>query len=150
MAYATITQLEARLGSPLYARLTDRANGATASAIVAQEIVDEAEAIANGHLGRRFATPINLSAHPELADILAARVLDLAEYLAWRGSPFVADIPERVRLVSQEAIRWFESVASGQHVLPAAGPPASSSSVGDTPMASGPARQFTRTELDGL
>ena len=44
MAYITTTQLSDRLGSTLYARLTDRVNGTTANAGVGQQIVDEAEA----------------------------------------------------------------------------------------------------------
>ncbi|GAG33214.1 unnamed protein product, partial [marine sediment metagenome] len=56
MAYITITQLSARLGSTLYARLTDRVNGTSADAAVAQQIVDEAEAVADNYLSVRYAT----------------------------------------------------------------------------------------------
>ena len=107
MAYITTTQLQGRLGSTLYARLTDRVNGTTADGTVAQQLIDEAEALANAYLARRFATPIDLTAHPELTDLLEARVLDVAEYLAWRDSPFVADIPERARLLHDETVQWF-------------------------------------------
>lgn len=124
MAYVTTTQLSDRLGVTLYARLTDRVNGASANATVAQEIAAQAEALANGFLARRYATPIDLSAHPELADVLRTRVLDIAEFLAWRSSPFVTDIPERVRLVHDEATGWLEAVARGGLDLPAAAPPA--------------------------
>lgn len=53
MAYVTTTQLSNRLGSTLYARLTDRVNGASADATVAQQIVDEAEAVADSYLATR-------------------------------------------------------------------------------------------------
>ena len=88
MPYITTTQLSARLGSTIYARLTDRDNGTTADPDVAQQIVDEAEALADSHLAKRYATPVDLGAHPELADVLEARVLDLAEHprgTIWSG-----------------------------------------------------------------
>jgi phage gp36-like protein len=150
VAYITTTQLESRLGSTLYARLTDRVNGTTADATVAQQIVDGAEALANAHLARRYATPIDLTAHPELADILAARVLDLAEYLAWRDSPFVNVIPDRVLLLHDETSRWFAGIAAGEIDLPASSPPASRTAVDDSPRFTAPPRRFTHDELDGL
>lgn len=150
MAYTTTTQLESRLGSTLYARLTDRVNGTTADGTVAQQIVDEAEALANARLAKRYATPIDLTAHPELTDVLEARVLDLAEYLAWRDSPFVTDIPERVRFLHEETSHWFASVAAGEIDLPASSPPASRTAVDDSPRFTQPARPFTHDELDGL
>jgi phage gp36-like protein len=149
MAYITTTQLSERLGA-LYARLTDRVSGKTADSAVAQQIVDEAEAQANSHLARRYATPVDLSAHPELAQILEARVLDLAESIAWRASPFVSDVPDRVRLLSDEAMRWFRAVAAGDVDLPAVSPPASRTAADDAPRVSDSDRKFTAEELDGL
>lgn len=151
MAYITITQLQSRLGNSLYARLTDRVNGTTANATVAQQIVDEAEALADSYLATRFAVPIDLVAHPELSETLAARVLDLAEVLAWRNSPFVSDLPERIRLSGDEATRWFSGVSAGWLTLPASSPPAASPLVGgNAPEARSSERTFTREELDGL
>lgn len=150
MAYATTTQLSDRLGSTLYARLTDRVNGAVASGTVAQEIIDQAEAVVDGYLARRFATPIDLVTRPELTDALRLRTLDVAEYLAWRGSPFVTDIPERARLLHDEATRWLEAVASGSLDLPAAAPPAPRVARDDGPQFEANDRAFTADELDGL
>ncbi len=150
MAYITTTQLSARLGSTLYARLTDRVGGTTADETVAAEIVAQAEALANAYLARRFATPVDLAAHPELADVLRARVLDVAEYLAWRDSPFVTDVPERVRMVHADAQEWFAAVAAGTLDLPASSPPASRTAVDDSPRYAAGPRKFTADELDGL
>lgn len=150
MAYVTISALSARLGTPLYARLTDRANGNTANDTVAQTIVDDAEAEANSYLARRFATPVDLGAHPELAAVLAARVLDLAEHAAWRGSPFVSDPPQRVQRLYGAAVAWLESVAQGRVQLPAAGVPASTQATDEGPKYRGAQRAFTAEELDGL
>jgi len=150
MAYITTTQLSARLGSTLYARLTDRVNGASADSAVAQQIVDEAEGVANSYLSRRYATPIDLTAHPELAGTLEARVLDLAESIAWRSSPFVTDVPDRIRYLFDDAERWLERVASGRLNLPADSPPASRTAEDDGPRFEAGGRAFTGDELDGL
>ncbi|MBI5863267.1 MAG: DUF1320 family protein [Planctomycetes bacterium] len=150
MAYVTLQQLKDRLGASAYARLTDRAAGTTASDVVGQQIVDEAEADANSRLAVRYATPVDLAARPEVATVLAARVLDLAEALAWHTSPLMGDVPDRVRLLRADAVRWFEQVAAGRIHLPAAAPPGSTAAVDDAARSSGGGRAFTAGELDGL
>lgn len=151
MSYITITDLRNRLGDGIYARLTDRVSGTTANASVAQQIVDEAEGLADSYLSLRFATPIDLTAHPELTDVLTSRVLDLAEYLAWRSSPFVSDLPERIRLLGDESPRWFASVSAGRLELPASIPPEPTRlTKSDAPMSRSARRLFTREELDGM
>ncbi len=150
MAYITTSQLSDRLGTTVYARLTDRVNGTTASSAVAQQIVDEAEALANSYLARRYQAPVSLTAHPELAKVLAARVLDLAEAGAWLGSPFVSDSPQRVQSLQAAAIRWFEDVAAGRIPLPASSPPAGPTAEDNGPYYTAPQRPFTAEELDGL
>jgi phage gp36-like protein len=150
MSYITTTQLSARLGSTLYARLTDRVNGTTADAAVAQQIVDQAQALADSYLSMRYATPINLVAHPELSEILEARVLDLAEHIAWRASPFTSDIPDRVLFLNEEALRWFAAIARGELTLPATAPLASRTAENDAPRFASTPRTFTARELDGL
>jgi len=150
MAYITTTQLQTRLGSSLYARLTDRVNGAVADVNVAQDIVDGAEALADSYLGQRHDTPIDLTKHSELADLLETRVLDLAEYLAWRDSPFATDIPERIRMLHEEALGWFGSVAAGALELPASSALSPAPTRGAASNYQATARQFTHDELDGL
>ncbi len=150
MAYITTTQLSDRLGATIYARLTDRVNGSSANATVAQQIVDEAEAEANSYLAVRYATPIDLTEHPELSNVLDARVLDLAEYAAWKGSPFVNRIPGRVAAMQATALAWFEAVAAGSVHLPADSPPESTTAANDTPRYRARGRVFTAEELDGL
>jgi len=150
MAYVTTTQFQERLGASIYARLTDRVSGTTANATVAQQIVDEAEALANSFLSRRYATPIDLTAHPELSDVLETRVLDLAEHLAWRASPLVASVPDRVTFLFEEASRWFDALAAGRLDLPANSPPASRTASDDAAKTTSTPRHFTHDELDGL
>ncbi len=150
MAYISTADLSQRLGATLYARLTDRVSGTTADANVAQELVDAAEAEADSFFARRYATPVDLAAHPELAQVLTARVLDLAEYLAWHGSPFIGDPPQRVQTLYAAALRWLEDVANGRLVLPAASPPTSAVAHADQPRQASRARVFSADELDGL
>jgi len=150
MSYVTTAQLSQRLGATLYARLTDRVNGTTADPAVGQQIVDEAQAEADSYFARRYETPLNLSAHPELANVLEARVLDLAEYAAWKSSPFVSDPPQRVHALYAAALTWLEEVAAGRLVLPAASPPSSCTAVDEGPRYRGAPRAFTAEELEGL
>ncbi len=150
MAYITTTQLSERLGSTLYARLTDRVNGSVADAAVAQQIVDEAEAEADSYFSVRYATPIDLTAHPELSNVLEARVLDLAEFAAWAGSPFVNDMPERVKTLQRAALKWFQDVAAGIVNLPGASSVPGPTAVDDSPRFTARDRTFTGDELDGL
>lgn len=150
MAYISTTDLSQRLGTPLYARLTDRTAGTTANTPVAQQIVNEAEAEANSYLCQRYATPVNLTAHPELADVLKLRVLDLAEHLAWKSSPFVNGLPARVGELYEQARTWLERLVRGELDLPASRPPAGANAPSDAPRYQAPQRTFTAAELDGL
>ncbi|MBN2447092.1 MAG: DUF1320 family protein [Phycisphaerae bacterium] len=150
MAYVTTTQLSSRLGSTMYGRLTDRVTGTTASATTAQQIVAEAEAEANSYLAVRYATPIDLTVNAELADIMQARVLDLAEYAAWKSSPFVNDMPSRVQDVYRAALAWLRDVADGRVNLPADEPLAGPLVMDDSPRYASSVRRLTADELDGL
>jgi phage gp36-like protein len=150
VSYITLQQLKDRLGTALYARLSDRVAGETADDNVGDQIVAEAEAEANSRLAVRYATPVDLSANPELADVLAARVLDLAESIAWQSSPFMGDVPDRVRLLRMDATRWFDDVARGRVQLPAATLPHSTTAFDDVARVTSTERVFTADELDGL
>ena len=150
MVYLDTSKLSARLGSSMYARLTDRVNGTTADNTVGEQIIDEAEAEGHSYLAMRYATPIDLSDHPELSKVFEARMLDLAEYVAWKGSPFVSAPPPRVAALYATALKWFAAVAAGDLTLPAAEPPAAQTAEDDGPRYSSRERTFTSEELDGL
>ena len=122
MAYVTTTQLSARLGSTVYARLTDRVNGTTANDTVGQQLVDEAQAEFESYVATRYATPLDLTAHAELRRAVETHVLDIAEYFAWRGSPFVSDVPTRIHDLYAESLAWLRDVAAAKVDLPAAAP----------------------------
>lgn len=150
MPYITTTHLATRLGADLYARLTDRAAGTTADSAVAQQIIDEAAAEADALLAARYATPVDLTEHPELAELLAARVLDLAEYNAWKSSPFVTAVPDRVSGLHDAAVRWLRDVARGALPLPADVSPATAPDRAPHLRIVSSPRTFTADELDGL
>jgi phage gp36-like protein len=150
MLYATTEELSGRLGATLYARLTDRVSGTTPSDTVAQQLLDAAEAEMHTYLASRYRTPIDLGMHAELAPTLKSRVLDIAEYLAWKGSPFMAGLPARVRDGYDEALLWLSRIARGEASLPASSPPASSTAESDVPRYSSATRKFTSEEFDGI
>jgi phage gp36-like protein len=150
MAYITTTELRTRLGDTLYARLTDRVDGVTPNSGVADDLVAEAEAVADSYLAVRYRTPVDLSAHPEVARVLAARVLDLAEVRAWRSSPFVSDPPQRIHNLEETALAWFQDAATGRLLLPAMSVLSGPVAVDDSARFAGGGRSFTADELDGL
>jgi len=150
MAYITLTQLKDRLGLTIYARLTDRVAGAAADDIVGQSLIDEAEAEIDARLAARFEVPVSLAHRPELTHLFESRALDLAEYRAWRGSPFVANLPDRVRAAHLEASAWFAALARGELDLPATAPLAPGTARDGSPRIRATPRAYTLRELDGL
>ena len=138
-----------RLGSIFYARLTDRRLGTDGDDDVATEIATAASAEADGYLARRYATPIDLAARPELNEVLVARVTDLAEFIAWSTSPYSNNVPPRVVALRAAAVKWFEQVARGELDLPAAAAPASRSAADDAPQVTATPRTLTAGELEG-
>lgn len=150
MAYVTLSALQARLGTLMYARLTDRVNGSVGDDMVGQKLLDDAEAELNSWLARRYATPVSLAANPELGGVLAARTLDVAEYNAWKASPFVSDLPQRVKAAYAEATHWLRDVSSGVLELPAARTLNADSAAVHRPQYRASERQLTSQELDGL
>ncbi len=150
MSYITIADLKARLGAPLYARLTDRTDGVSENDTTGQQIVDEAEALLDARLAARYATPVDLGAHPELAGTLRNRALDVAEFLAWRSSPFTTAVPDRVLALREETEAWLVALARGELELPSRAPPASRTATDDAARFHATERKFTAEELDGL
>lgn len=148
MAYATIAELQDRLGTLMYARLTDRVSGLSANAAVAQQVLDAAEAEMNSYLSRRYITPMNASADATLAQILQARTLDAAEYHAWRSSPFASDPPSRVKATYAQLLDWLENVRSGRIVLSAQR--VQSQEESEAPRYASQPRSFTAEEMEGI
>ena len=139
MSYITNSDIVQAVGTERAVQLTD-GTGSTPTAAVLDEVRNTAEGEANGYLARRYAVPVNLSSHADLAGVLKGMVLRLAVYWLWGRKPPPPEQPEKDY---NYAIKWFQQVAKGEIVLPAATTPAASASdeptieTGGSPLASG-------------
>ncbi len=147
MGYVTNAEIETRLGTAVYVQLADDAGSGSADPAVVDEARLGAEAEANSHLARRYAVPVDLSTHPELADVLRRFVLDLAAYRLHARRP---PVPADVVTLRNAAVKWLERVASGEVVLPAAIEVAGNTAAGPVGEVVGEARVLTRESLEGL
>lgn len=121
MSYINNQDIIDRVGNSAAVQLTTDA-GSVVDTNVLDEVRKSAEGEANGFLARRYAVPVDLTAHPDLAGTLKGMVLDIAVYrLHARRTP-VSDGDQRMR---DQAIKWLTSVSTGTIVLPAAATPAS-------------------------
>ena len=70
MSYITNTDIQTRLGTTLYVQLADDTGSGSADPNIVNEARLGAEGEANSYLARRYAVPVNLTAHPELTELL--------------------------------------------------------------------------------
>ncbi|MFQ5494198.1 MAG: phage protein Gp36 family protein [Phycisphaerae bacterium] len=146
MSYITNSDIQERLGAAAYVQLTDDDGNGVADTGVVDEARLGAEGEVNSHLARRFRVPIDVTVHPELADLLATVTLDLAEHrLRQRRPPVAKDALRR----HERALTWLHHVAGGLIELPAAVAPADTTSRGTLGKATGEQRLLTRDELAG-
>ncbi len=146
MAYITDADIEERLGSATYVQLADDDGDGVADAGVVAEARLGAEGEVNSHLARRFAAPIDLDVHPELAGLLKSVTLDLAEYrLRVRRPPFGDAALRRY----QDSINWLRDIAEGSVELPSAAAVAPAKSKGLIAETAGNERLLSRDELSG-
>lgn len=146
MAYITNVNIEERLGTDTYLQLADDDGNGVADAAVVDEARLGAEGEVNSHLARRYEVPIDLVAHPELAELLATMTLDLAEYrLRARRPP----VPEDARRRRGDTVAWLSGVAAGSIDLPSTVPVAPTTARGPAAQVSGEERLLTRDELSG-
>lgn len=139
MAYITNNDIVLAVGTERAVQLTD-GTGSTPTAAVLDEVRNTAEGEANGYLGRRYAVPVDLGAHADLAGVLKGMVVRLAVYWLYGRKP---PPPEQPETDYNYALKWLEKVAKGEIVLGAATTPAASTSdeptieTGCSPLASG-------------
>jgi phage gp36-like protein len=146
MAYITNADIEERVGSVAFVQLADDDGNGVADVGVVDEARLGAEGEVNSYLGRRYAAPISLTTHPDLADVLASFTLDLAEYrLRLRRPP----VPEDARRRRDQAIEWLTRVAEGRIELPSAVGVTASSARGTIATTTGEKRVLTHDELEG-
>jgi len=147
MSYITNGDIEKRIGTTAYIELTDDAGTGSADSTLVDEARLGAEGEANSYLANRYAVPVDLSEEPEAAAALKTFVLDLAAYRLHSRKPPVPDDFTRRR---NEAIRWFERIASGTVHLPTALMPPENAALGTLGQADGPPRKMSRETLDNL
>lgn len=121
MAYIVNDDIIARVGAATALQLSTD-SGDTIDSAVVDEVRLSAEGEVNGYLGLRYAVPVDLSAHPELAGTVKGFTLDVAVYRLHARRPPVA---KDIRDLRAAAIEWCEKVAKGDVVLPATVTPAS-------------------------
>lgn len=147
MAYVTNNDIEERLGTAAYIQLTDDTGSGNADIDKVDEARLGAEGEVNSYLGRRYAVPIDLTLHAEVADVLKSFVLDLVEYRLHSRRP---PVPSAVSSKRNQAIAWLDRVARAEVVLPSVAPLAENPATGLAAETSSNERIFTRDELDNL
>ena len=115
MAYISNTDIQERLGAQTYVQLADDDGDAVADVGVVNEARLGAEGEVNSYLARRYRLPIDLAAHPELADLLATITLDLVEFRLHTRRPPVSDA---VLQKQHRALQWLQRIADGTIDLP--------------------------------
>ena len=145
MSYIVNQDIIDRVGNAKAAQLTTD-SGSTPDSAVLDEVRKSSEGEADSYLARRYATPVDLTAHPELAATLKGFVLDIAVYrLHGRRAP-VSEAHEKAR---DQAIEWLKQLAEGKIVLPAASTPSSTNA--DDPLSAwGSKEQNLSTMRDEL
>ena len=147
MAYASLTDLEQRLGSAVYVQLTDDVGTGVPDADVANEALNGAEGEVNSFLGRRYAVPVEAAGEAQLAAVLKSVTLDLAEYRLHARRP---TMPEDVRRKREAAVRWLQLVAAGQAVLPSSRELADNPALAFAGEVTGSPRVLSRKEMERL
>ena len=144
MSYITNADIEQRLGSDTYVQLTDDDGDGVADVGVVDEARLGAEGEVDSYLAHRHQVPIDVSAYPQLAGVLASITLDLVERrLRGRRPP----VPDSAIRTHDRAIEWLRSVADGAIKLPSAGALPANPTHGVVARASGDERILSHEEL---
>jgi phage gp36-like protein len=144
MPYITNADIQQRVGAEAYVQLADDDGDGQADTGVVDEVRLGAEGEVNSYLARRYAVPIDLTTHADLAGLLASVTLDLAEYrLRVRRPP----VPQETLGRRSQAVDWLTRVAGGALDLPAAAPVAANTTRGTLGAASGEERLLSHEEL---
>ncbi|MFQ5463589.1 MAG: phage protein Gp36 family protein [Phycisphaerae bacterium] len=115
MAYISNSDIAERLGATTYVQLADDDGDGVADVGVVDEARLGAEGELDSYLARRYQLPLELTGHPELANLLASVALDLATYrLRLRRPP----VSEDDRAHFERTVSWLEAVAAGRVHLP--------------------------------
>jgi phage gp36-like protein len=146
MSYASLADLQERLGDTVYVQLTDDAGAGVADEGKALEALQAAAGKMDGYLARRYAVPVDTAGEEALAGLLKSLMLDLAEYrLHARRWP----APEIIKEKREAAIHWLVKAGEGEVRLPCNKEiPANDGDVGA--QVSGNARVLSRETMENL
>ncbi len=144
MSYITNADIELRLGTERYTQLTDDAGTGSPNTQVADEARLGAEGELDSYLSQRYAVPIDLATHPEVAPVLASTALDLVEY---RLHARRREVPVDVITKRDAALAWLRRVARGETSLPSVASIASNPAAGLRATSIGDERTLSRGEL---
>lgn len=143
------TALSTRLGSERYNGLLDDDNDGSADAALVAQVIARAEGEFNSYVGTRYdlaALATSAGSDATLAALITGKVLDLAEWFSENHRP--VDVPDTVRKLYEDVLRWLRDVADGRVSLAAAAELTETNRVEGH--VSGAARVFTRDKMDGL
>jgi phage gp36-like protein len=144
MAYISDSDIENRLGTETLLHLTDNDGDGVADPAVLADARLAAEGEVNSYLAQRYQVPVDASQDAELAGLLAARTLDLAEHrLRLRRPPVAQDILDQ----RDQTLTWLRQVADGSAQLAGATRLASGSTPGLLADSTGAPRRLTVDEL---
>lgn len=129
MAYIDNADITARVGNDTAVQLTTD-SGAVVDSVVLDEVRESAEGEVNGYLARRYAVPVDLTTHTDLAATLKGFTLDIAVFRLHSRRP---PVTEAIREARTDAVKWLTAVSEGKVILPAAVTPASTTSDDPTP-----------------
>ena len=141
MGYATLNDLQTRLGPDQYVKLTDDEGTGQANTDRAQEALDAAEAEVDSWLSRRFQTPIDASGEDQATAMLLSMALDLAEYRLHARRP---PVPDDVREKTRNTRALLQDIAGGKAHLPVSKALAENPAYGEIGKVVGPKRVFRR------
>ncbi len=147
MGYISNADIEERLGTASYVQLTDDTGTGEADADKVDEARLGAEGEVDSYLARRYAVPIDVTSHPELAGLLRSIALDLAEFRLHCRRPPVSEDVLRKR---DATISWLSQVARGAIVLPSASALPANEAEGFRAAVAGRRRVLTDDEMQTL
>lgn len=145
--YLTIDQITERLSKKTAETLSGETVGTTAYDAWITSRGEEIEGQADGLVGRRYRTPIDLSADANAAALFRGKLLDWL-YAEVRGLRFKVAKQDAER--RDRAMAYFREVGDGKVALPMGAEPAAATVPATQGEVSGPARQFTRDDMAGL
>ena len=124
MAYIVNQDIIDRVGNDTAVQLTSE-TGTTVITAVVDEVRLSSEGEVNGYLAKRYAVPVDLTAHADLAATLKGYTLDIAVFRLHKRRP---PVDKDIRASRDDAIKWLMGIVKGEIVLPASVTPASTTS----------------------